>query len=285
MNTVNPADAHPFDQAIALAPIEAGRYEGQASDAYWNAVGPFGGITAATALHAVLQHPDRLGQPVALTVNYAAAVQRGPFVVTARALRTNRASQHWSVEMMQHDASGAAVVVTTASAVTALRRATWGANDTPMPQVPPSAAVEPPSWAARIAWVRRYQLQQLDGPMPREWDGLASDAPPELASLSRVWMRDAPPRPLDWCALAAMCDVFYPRVFLRRRRRVPAGTVSMTIHFHADETALRATGDGHLLGQARAHGFVGGFHDQIAQVWNAAGTLLATSSQLVYYKE
>ncbi|MCB1999653.1 MAG: thioesterase family protein, partial [Rhodoferax sp.] len=78
---------------------------------------------------------------------------------------------------------------------------------------------------------------------------------------------------------------FYPRIFLRRRRRVPAGTVSMTVYFHADDAALRATADGHVLGQARAHGFGAGFHDQSAWLWNAAGQLLATSVQVVYYKE
>ena len=55
------------------------RIEGHTSDAYWNMVGPFGGITAATALNAVLQHPALLGQPVALTVNYAAALAKGRY--------------------------------------------------------------------------------------------------------------------------------------------------------------------------------------------------------------
>jgi hypothetical protein len=42
-------------------------------------------------------------------------------------------------------------------------------------------------------------------------------------SLSQLWMRDAPPRPLDFCSLAALADVFFPRVWLRRARQVPAG--------------------------------------------------------------
>ena len=41
---------HPFDQAIALAASADGRYSGATSPAYANMVGPFGGITAATAL-------------------------------------------------------------------------------------------------------------------------------------------------------------------------------------------------------------------------------------------
>ena len=58
----------------------------------------------------------------------------------------------------------------------------------------------------------------------------------------------------------------------------------MTVYFHADAAALAATGSGYLLGQARAQAFRGGYFDQTAQLWNEAGTLLATSHQVVYYK-
>ena len=95
------APMHCFDQAIALTALGGDRFEGHTSAPYWNMVGPFGGITAATALHAVLQHPALLGQPIALTVNYAAALVQGRFVVTARAARTNRSTQHWSIEITQ----------------------------------------------------------------------------------------------------------------------------------------------------------------------------------------
>ncbi|MDB5931745.1 MAG: hypothetical protein JWR60_3452, partial [Polaromonas sp.] len=71
---------HPFDVALHLAPLDnaPGGYRGASSPAYWNMVGPFGGMTAATAVQAVMQHPGRLGEPIALTVNYAAALGPGP---------------------------------------------------------------------------------------------------------------------------------------------------------------------------------------------------------------
>ncbi len=283
--TTAAATDHVFDQAIALTLLGGDHFEGHTSGAYWNMVGPFGGITAATALHAVLQHPARLGQPVALTVNYAAALAKGRFVVVARAARTNRSTQHWTLEMLQDDADGTPAVMLTGSVVTAVRRDTWGINDTPMPSVPAPGVVQGPPWVAPIEWIKRYEVVQLDGPLPQHWDGAVSGADAGHASLSRLWMRDAPPRPLDHCSLTALADVFYPRIFLRRASRVPAGTVSMTVYFHADETTMRATGDGHVLGQARAHAFGAGFHDQSAALWNAAGQLLATSVQVVYYKQ
>jgi acyl-CoA thioesterase len=82
--------SHAFDQAIALRAQSDGHWLGHTSAAYANMVGPFGGVTAAQALNAVLQHPERLGEPVSLTVNFAAALADGPFTVQVRAARTNR---------------------------------------------------------------------------------------------------------------------------------------------------------------------------------------------------
>ena len=85
--------SHPFDQALRLTPGDSGNtFAGATSPDYWNMVGPFGGYTAALAVRAVMQHPALLGEPVALTVNYAGATTEGPFAVTATAVRTNRST-------------------------------------------------------------------------------------------------------------------------------------------------------------------------------------------------
>ena len=80
--------SHPFDEAIALAPQGEAAWQGRTSPAYGNMIGPFGGVTAAQALNAVLRHPQRLGDPVAFTVNFAAALDEGDFLVLARPART-----------------------------------------------------------------------------------------------------------------------------------------------------------------------------------------------------
>lgn len=272
---------HPFDQALQLEPAgseQPDTWLGRSSPAYWNMVGPFGGTTAATAVQAILQHPMLLGEPIALTANYASAMAEGPFTVTARPVRTNRSTQHWTVALSQADASGAEGVVMTATAITAARRETWEANDTPMPVLHFSQAL-PRLRFSTSEWTNRYDMRAVRGMIPQLWDGSGDD------SLTQLWVRDEPPRPLDFASLAAMSDVFYPRVWLRRANRVPAGTVSITTYFHADSRQLAQSGDGYLLGQARAQIFRNGFFDQTAQLWNEAGTLLATSAQIVYYKE
>ena len=82
-----------------------------------------------------------------------------------------------------------------------------------------------------------------------------------------------------------MSDTFFPRIWLRRASQVPLGTVTMTVYFHADSEVLRATGTGYLLAQAQGQGFRNGYLDQAALLWNEAGELLATTHQLMYYKE
>jgi hypothetical protein len=90
---------------------------------------------------------------------------------------------------------------------------------------------------------------------------------------------------MDFAALTAFADIFYPRVWVRRAKWVPAGTVSMTVYFHANSAQLSDVGSGFVLAQARGQVFRNGFFDQSGCLWSEAGVLLATTHQLVYYKE
>jgi len=119
----------------------------------------------------------------------------------------------------------------------------------------------------------------VQGTLPQQWDGA------EAESLTRLWVRDNPPRPLDFASLAALSDVFFPRVWLRRAHRTPAGTVSITVYFHASREDLAAAGTAPLLAQARGQEFRNGFCDQAAQLWSESGQMLASSHQIVYFKE
>ena len=266
---------HVFDQAIALTPIGDGRYTGATSPAYANMVGPYGGITAATVLNGVLQHPALLGDPVALTVNFCAAVADGTFELVAIPVRTNRSTQHWTVALMQNGET-----VITATAMTAVRRETWATVEHAMPEVPPPDAVPLPTVRGRVEWINRYEMRFIEGGLPGVWD--EGD---RGHSRSRQWVRDQPPRPLDFASLASMSDVFAPRIWHRRARFVPLGTVSITVYFHASGAVLAANGDRHLLGQAQGQAFGQGFFDHSAQLWSRQGALLATSHQVVYFKE
>lgn len=270
---------HPFDEALTLEPLspsaaaDSRSWTARTHPLYQNMVGPYGGLSAAQALQAVLEHPLLLGQPVALTVNFAAAIADGEITIEARPLRTNRSTQHWSIVFTQ-----AGSVTLTATAITAARRSTYSAADLQMPTVPKPDSMQRASRDDRPTWFERYDMRFVTGNMP-EWNGEESD------SLTQLWVRDEPPRALDITSLAAMCDVFYPRVWLRRGRVTPAGTITLTSYFHVGAEELAAAGGGFLLAQARGVRYFNGYFDQSAHLWSEAGLLLATSHQLVYYKE
>lgn len=267
---------HPFDTAIALTPAAKGTFLAHTSADYANMIGPFGGITSAVLLNAVLQHPDRIGVPVAFTLNFTAPVADGPFTITTRAARTNRSTQHWVIEATQESGT-----VATATAVLAHRRTTWSNTETRAPQnMPAPASLERMNAQNRPTWVQRYDMRFTAGAFPHTFDGQE-----EPHSQSHLWLRDDPPRPLDYPALMAISDSFFPRIFIRRRRPSPIGTVSITTYFHADEAALAAQADHYLMGSARANKFHNGFFDQSGELWGHDGQLLATTHQTVYFKD
>ncbi|MEZ0384018.1 acyl-CoA thioesterase [Mycobacterium sp. pW045] len=264
---------HPFDRAIHLEPVDAATYRGATEPAWANMVGPFGGITAAVLLRAVESHPDRIGDPLALTVNYAAPIADGEFDIALRAPRTNRSNQHWILELRQGDE-----VKTTATAVFGLHRDTWAAIEALPPKAPAPEDLPRSDFIEFIVWAKRYDMRFTQGPIPEE--GVHSDS-----STTTLWVRDAEQRPLDFAALAAVSDIFYPRVFLRRGGFLPAGTISLTTYFHADRAQVEAVGGDFVLGSAHANGFSRGYFDQSAHLWSRDGALLTSSHQLVYFKD
>jgi hypothetical protein len=164
--------------------------------------------------------------------------------------------------------------------VFAQRRETWSAAEAVAPaDVPLPEALPRPRLIGTPAWVQRYDMRFAAG-APAPFDGIE-----QADSVSRVWVRDEPPRPLDFVSLAAICDTFFPRIFVRRRSRVPIGTVSLTTYFHADAQMLAAQADRHVLGTARALNFRNGYFDQSAEIWSRERQLLASSHQVVYYRE
>lgn len=264
---------HPFDAGIQLDAVSGGVMRGRTHPAWDSMVGPFGGITAAALLRAVEHHPDRIGEPVALTVNFAAPIADGDFDIALRAARTNRTNQHWTLELSQD-----AEVKTTATALFAIRRDTWADTEARPPSAPPPEQIPRDNAQGDfVGWGRLYDLRFAQGPFP------GAGAQPSPTAATTMWMRDEARRGLDFPALVAMCDVFCPRAFLRHGGPTPAGTVSLSIHFHAEQQQLDALDGDYVLGTAHANRFTRGYFDQNAQLWTRDGVLLATSQQIVYF--
>jgi acyl-CoA thioesterase len=272
MTATHPSD-HPFDRAIQLDTIDGNVRRGRTRPEWANMVGPFGGITSAALVHAIETHPDRIGEPLALTVNFAGPIADGDFDISLRAARTNRTNQHWILELSQDGD-----VKTTATALFGIRRDTWGDTEARPPSAPPPEQLTPGGPGDFVVWARLYDMRFVDGPFPGE------GARPSSSSTSTLWVRDSAERRVDYPALAALCDIFYPRLFQRLGGVAPAGTISLTTYFHADQRQLDAVGGDYVLGTAHANRFSSGYFDQSAQVWTRDGSLLATSHQIVYFK-
>ncbi|MEB3071518.1 acyl-CoA thioesterase [[Mycobacterium] vasticus] len=264
---------HPFDRAMRLDHLDAGLVRGATEPAWANMVGPFGGITAAALLRAVESHPDRIGDPLALTVNYAAPIADGEFDIALGAARTNRSNQHWILELRQGDD-----VKTTATAVFGRHRDTWADTEAMLPEVIAPEDIPRSSFFEGVVWANRYDMRFTEGAIPE--DGVLSES-----STTTLWVRDELERPLDFAALAAVSDIFYPRVFLRRGGYIPAGTISLTTYFHAGQEQIDAVGSDFVLASAHANGFARGYFDQSAHLWSRDGVLLTSTHQLVYFKD
>ena len=267
---------HPLDEATRLERLDRERLAARTSTLYTNINGPFGGFTAAVLTRAVMEDERRQGTPVALTVNYCAAITEGPFEIAAREVRTGKSTQHWSLELAQGDRIGA-----TASVVCGQRREVWSHHPATSPAIPPYESVSRFDIQGRGGWVSQYEFRFAKGGI----DFTPRDPADLRAPVSLLWMRDHPERPLDYVSLASMSDAFIIRAFVVRGVMTLVGTVTLTTYFHADEAALKEQGAAPLIGHADAAIFTGGFADQTAHLWGTNGKLLASSTQIVWYKE
>jgi acyl-CoA thioesterase len=265
---------HLFDDATRVTAGDS-LWQGRTSDDYWAFVGPFGGATAATILRALIDHPQRSGDPLSLTVNFCAPIAQGAFDLDVRLVKANRSTQHWSVEVTQ----GGSEAATLATAVFAERRPSWSHQ----PEVfPPSTPFEQtlPYTKLAVPWIKQYDFRFVEG----EPNVLGQPNTAPSSAFSKLWIGDRVPRKIDALSLMAMSDAFFARIFHARRELVPFGTVSLTTYFHADADDLAKEDITRVLGVADAKIFHKSYGDQSGELWSPNGRLLATTTQIAYFK-
>jgi Thioesterase-like superfamily len=81
-----------------------------------------------------------------------------------------------------------------------------------------------------------------------------------------------------------MSDAFFGRIFHVRSEVVPFGTVSLTTYFHTDLESLAAEDITRVLAVADAKIFHRSYGDQNGELWSPGGRLLATTTQIAYFK-
>jgi acyl-CoA thioesterase len=114
---------------------------------------------------------------------------------------------------------------------------------------------------------------------------LRTDGATQPASaFSKLWIGDRVPRKIDFLSLMAMSDAFFARIFHARGELLPFGTVTITTYFHADSDDLAREDITHLLAVADASAFHKSYGDQAGSLWSRSGRLLATTTQMMYFK-
>lgn len=269
-------DAHPFDIATAIENRD-GATIGRPSADYWAFVGPFGGVTAATLLRALLLHPDRRGAPLALTVNFAAPLEAGDYRIDLTHVRSNRSSQHWSLEVVQGEDTQPRA---TATAVFAERRPGFSHHSARPPAARRREELTAYTAGPTVPWVGRYAFHFDAGAPVRGSAPLATPQP----AFSQLWLADVPERPVDVLSLAALADVFFGRIFHVLGVIVPFGTVSLTTYFHATDEELAERPSSSLIGRVDSRRFHRSYCDQTGELWSPGGELLATTHQVAYFK-
>jgi acyl-CoA thioesterase len=226
-------------------------------------------------LRALIDHPQRSGDPLALTVNFCAPVVQGAFDLDVRLVKANRSTQHWSVEMTQNGED----VATSATAVFAKRRPSWSHQAAKFPQ---ASAFEQTLPYAKVAapWVKQYDFRFVEG----EPKFSAGSYTGPASAFSKLWIGDRVPRKIDVLSLMSMSDAFFGRVFHARGELMPFGTVSLTTYFHADAEDIAAEDTVRVLAVADGKVFHKSYGDQSGELWSPNGRLLATTHQIAYFK-
>jgi hypothetical protein len=268
-------ELHPLDIATSLILTGDDTYRGQTTKTYANVIGPYGGITAACLMQAVLIDRRLAGTPVSLTVNLLAAVADGEFDITVKLARSGKYIQHWSVELVQNGR-----ICSNASVITALREAGFDHQSVDAPAIGPHTDFDRSTGVFPLPWLNAYDIRFVEG-APAFASALRTS---KLSTRSVQYVSDNPPRPLDYLSLTAISDSFLLRIFNVRAKSTPMGSVSITTHFTGAPEDIAAQGIEPVLGVVDGIRFHGNFHDQNMQIWGRGGKLLATGSQLVWFK-
>jgi len=205
-------------------------------------------------------------------VNFCAPVKDSDYRLHVRCIRTNRSTQHWHVEMIQTEGSNA-VCVAQATVVMGTRRDRWSLQAMNAPEARAPNDCRPRPGREGIAWFDRFDMRYVHNPM--------TEASPETPAMT--WVRDTPPRELDFLSLCNRCDALFPAIFAHRQKIDPIATVSFNVYFHTSAEELANIGKAHTLGVSRSNVHHNGFADSEAWMW-AGNQLIATTQQLMWYR-
>jgi acyl-CoA thioesterase len=259
-----------LEEALAIRVAADGRVLAYADPRYEAMNGMFGGWTAAILVRAVMADPECAGVPSAITVNYVGTVEPGTdVVVRAHVVGASRSVQHWRVELLtaigERLCAHALLVVTS-------RRETDGFTQAETP-----VAADPDTLPA-------FHPPGPDGKqiMHRTVSGYPPFGRGDTRSLA--WVRELSGRAVDVAQVAFLADSYAPRILFVSEGLRMSATMTLSVYFVGAARELDAVGDDYLLTEAVGTRGSDATFGQRAQLWSAAGALIATTEQLCWYR-
>lgn len=259
-----------FDDSLALKAVEPGLWRGRALPLFVANNGMFGGWTVALLLKAVIGDPAAVGSPIAITVNFVAAVPPGSdLVLRTTCIGAGRSLAHWRCDLT---AAGSDILLATATVILANRRESDRFTEGKMPEI---AAPE------ALAGFR----PPFPGNPPLEIRSGAVGLPFNKDHTRTLgWEKETSGRAIDVLTLALLSDLGAPRVFTISPGPRPSATLTLSVNFLASEAELAACGDDFILSDMIATRIEQSTVGSRKSMWSRAGSLLATSEQLCWFR-
>lgn len=262
------------DDLFPLTNLGEGRWTTRAGAEWQNPNGPlWGGYAIGLCLSVVAVEPAASGEPLSITLTYLAGLATGEIDVRTRRLRQGGSVGVWEVQLRPAGADevGVHAIVTMAS----------------RPATPPFSFVQMPDAAAPES----LPMQARPGGA-RHFGGRAFERrtaeifpiQPAASSRSTAWVR---PQLGPWnkTMLGMLTDSSPPRAFYALGHTVMTTTLTLTVYLHATAAEVAAAGHDFLLVEYEGRVGGGGASDERSSYWRRDGKLLATSEQLIWYRE
>ena len=260
--------------AIPLTLIAPGRWSTVAGAEWSNPGGGlWGGYAIGLCVRVLEAEPEAIGEPLSLTLTYAAGLPAGPLDIRTRRLRQGGSIGVWEVEVSP---AGSDQVGVHGMVTMARRPRTPDFAFATMPAAPDPDSLPSPDMAGMALHygALAFERRTLEGFPPQ----------PGGDSRSLAWVRSRR-GDLDKALLGMITDNSAPRAMYALGRSVMTTTLSLTAYLHATVEELAEVGDDFILVECEGRVGGGGASDERSSYWRRDGKLLATSEQLAWYRE
>ena len=261
-------------ELFPLTNAGAGRWTTHAGPEWQNPNGPlWGGYPIGLCVSVMAAEPEAKGEPLSITLTYVTGLVAGEIDVRTRRLRQGGSVGVWEVELRP---AGAQEVGVHAIVTMARRPSTPPFAFDRMPEAP-----EPESLPAQVrpTGTRHFGSRAFEKRTSETFP-----IQPAPSSRSTAWVRPLL-GPWNKALLGMVTDSSPPRAFYALGHTVMTTTLTLTVYLHATAEEVAAAGEDYLLVEYEGRVGGGGASDERSSYWRRDGKLLATSEQLIWYRE